>query len=113
MSRLTLGFGVVLVLTGVISYFAMGRQSVTALIPAFIGVPLSLAGLVSMQPRWRSYGLYAAAGLGLLLSLGALRGVFGLLGGAFSFAAVVNTILFVASVGFLALWVRNMWSPGK
>jgi hypothetical protein len=99
---------VVLILTGVISYFATGQESVTALIPAFVGGPTLLAGLISLRPEWRSYGLYAAAGLGLLLVLGTLRGVFGLFGGELSPATVINTVLFVASMGFLALFVRDL-----
>ena len=45
MARLTVAFGAVLILTGVITYFATGRESVTALIPAFIGGPIVLAGV--------------------------------------------------------------------
>jgi hypothetical protein len=108
MARLTVAFGAVLILTGVITYFATGRESVTALIPAFIGGPIVLAGLVSLRPGWRSYGLYAAAGLALLLALGTLRGTFGLLGGEFSPATVINTVLLVASIGFVALCVREI-----
>ena len=100
MARLTIAFGAALILIGVITYFATGQESVTALIPAFVGGPVLLAGLVSLRTEWRSYGLYAAAGLVLLLALGTLRGTFGLLGGEVSSATVINTVLLVASVGF-------------
>ena len=70
MARLTVAFGAALILIGVITYFATGQESVTALIPAFIGGPVLLAGLVLLRNEWRSYGLYAAAGLVLLLALG-------------------------------------------
>ena len=63
MARLTVAFGAALILIGVITYFATGQESVTALIPAFVGGPVLLAGLVSLRTEWRSYGLYAAAGL--------------------------------------------------
>lgn len=112
MARLTVGFGAVLILTGVVLYFATAQQSVTALIPAFVGGPLLIAGLVSLRPEWRSYGLYAAASLVLLLAIGTLRGTFGLLGGEGSSATVTNTILLIASIGFLALCARNLWSTG-
>jgi hypothetical protein len=108
MARLTVAFGAALILIGVITYFATGQESVTALIPAFVGGPVLLAGLVSLRTEWRSYGLYAAAGLVLLLALGTLRGTFGLLGGEVSAATVINTVLLVASVGFLALCVRDL-----
>jgi hypothetical protein len=113
MARLTVTFGVALILVGVIMYFATGQQSVTALIPAFVGVPVLLAGLVSLRPEWHSYGLYAAAGLVLLLALGTLRGTFGLIGGEVSPATVINTVLLVASVGFLALCGRYLWGRNR
>ena len=113
MARLTIAFGVALILIGVITYFATGQESVTALIPAFVGGPILLAGLVSLRPGWRSYGLYAAAGLVLLLALGTLRGTFGLLGGEISPATVINAVLLVASVGFVALCVRDLRSQNR
>ena len=111
MARLTVAFGAALILIGVITYFATGQESVTALIPAFIGGPVLLAGLVSLRPGWRSYGLYAAAGL--VLVLGTLRGTFGLLGGEVSSATVINTVLLVASVGCVALCVRDLRSRNR
>ena len=109
MARLTVAFGAALILIGVITYFATGQESVTALIPAFIGGPVLVAGLVSLRTEWRSYGLYAAAAL-VLLALGTLRGTFGLLGGEASSATVITAVLLVASVGFVALCVRDLRS---
>jgi hypothetical protein len=113
MARWTVAFGAALILIGVITYFATGQESVTALIPAFVGGPVLLAGLVSLRTEWRSYGLYAAAGLVLLLALGTLRGTFGLLGGEVSSATVINAVLLVASVGFVALCVRDLRSRNR
>src|ERR687898_481214 len=111
MARLTIAFGAALILIGVITYFATGQQSVTALIPAFIGGPVLVAGFVSLRTGWRSYGLYAAAAL--VLALGTLRGTFGLLGGEVSPATVINAVLLVASVGFVALCVRDLRSRNR
>ncbi|AHY48082.1 Hypothetical Protein RradSPS_2799 (plasmid) [Rubrobacter radiotolerans] len=108
MARLTIVFGAALVLTGVIAYFATGRESVTALIPAFFGVPIGIAGLVALRPGWGSYGLYAAMALAALLALGTLRGIFGLLGGEVSTANAINSALFVVSVVFVALGVAEV-----
>jgi hypothetical protein len=69
--------------------------------------------LVSLRTEWRSYGLYAAAALVLLLALGTLRGTFGLLGGEASSATVISTVLLVASVGFVALCVRDLRSGNR
>lgn len=108
MARLTITFGAALVLTGVIAYFATGQESVTALIPAFFGGPIGIAGLVSLRPGWRSYGLYGAIVLAALLALGGLQGIFGLLGGEISTANVINSVLLVASAVFVALCVREL-----
>jgi len=45
-SRLTLGYVAALIFLGVIGYFATGRQSVTALIPAFFGVVVWVVALI-------------------------------------------------------------------
>ena len=108
MERLTIAFGAALILTGVVAYFATGQESVTALIPAFFGLPLGIAGLVALRPGWRSPGLYAAVGLALLLALGTLQGIFGLLGGEVSTANAINSALFVVSVGFVVLCIREL-----
>ena len=43
-SKKTIIFGVILIISGVAGYFLTGRQSFTALIPAFIGLPVALLG---------------------------------------------------------------------
>ena len=108
MAGVTIGFGVGLILVGVITYIATGGASVTALIPAFVGVPVLLAGIVALRAGWRLYGLYAACALSALMALGTLRGVIGLLGGTVSTATVINTVLLVTSVGFLLLCTREI-----
>ena len=59
MGRLTVGFGVVLILVGVVGYFASGAASATALIPAFVGVPMAVAGWMMTRPNLRAVGLYS------------------------------------------------------
>ena len=54
-------------------------RSVTALIPAFLGIPLLLCGLVAMKESARKHAMHAAATLGLLGFLaGAGRGAMGI-----------------------------------
>ncbi len=45
--------------------------SVTALIPAFVGLPLLLCGLVGLQENLRKHAMHLAAGVALLGFLGA------------------------------------------
>jgi uncharacterized membrane protein (DUF441 family) len=53
-ARATIVFGVGLILVGVFAYLATGGASVTALIPALVGVPMLLAGVVALRVGWRS-----------------------------------------------------------
>lgn len=113
MGKLTLGFGVVLILIGVITYFATGGASVTALIPAFIGVPMLVAGFLITRVSTRSLGLYLAIALALLMALGTLRGVAGLFGGEVSTATVVNVVLLLMSVGYLVVAARDIFATRR
>lgn len=107
MRALPIGFGSVLILIGVVGYFASGAASVTALIPTFVGVPMLLAGWMMGRPNLRAAGLCSAMALAVILALGSLRGVAGLLGGEASVPAVIQLLLFLASVGFLVFGVRD------
>src|SRR5262249_25133685 len=50
---------------------SVDHRSVTALIPAFIGVPLILCGLVAKQEKHRMHAMHAAVLIGLLGGLAA------------------------------------------
>ena len=113
MSRLTLGYGVVLVLIGVVTYFATGRESITAMIPAFIGLPVLLAGFLTTRPATRSFGLYLAIALALLMAFGTLRGVAGLFEGDLSSSTVINVILLLMSAGYLVAAAREVFTGRK
>lgn len=56
--------GILLIVIGVGGYFAGGMVSVTALIPAFFGVPILLSALVAIKNL--KAGMHAAALFGLL-----------------------------------------------
>jgi hypothetical protein len=106
--NLTIIFGIVLILTGFITYFGTGRESATALLPAIAGIPIVIAGMVAVNPNRQRISLYVAAGLIAILAFGTLRGVSALIGGETTTAAIVNTVLFVLSVGYLAVFVYKM-----
>ncbi len=74
MAKITIGIGCVLIALGVGSYLGTGRESVTALIPAFFGLPLALLGVVALNDGRRKHAMHAAAAIGLLGFLGAARG---------------------------------------
>ena len=74
MAKMTIGIGCVLIALGVGSYFGTGRASVTALIPAFVGLPLALLGVAALNDRLRKHAMHGAAVIGLLGFVGASRG---------------------------------------
>ena len=75
MAKITIGLGLVLIALGLGSYFGTGQASVTALIPAFFGLPLLLLGLVALKEGRRKCAMHIAAVMGLLGFAGTVRGL--------------------------------------
>jgi|PlaIllAssembly_1097288.scaffolds.fasta_scaffold2410447_2 lysylphosphatidylglycerol synthetase-like protein (DUF2156 family) len=113
MPRITVVFGLLLCLVGVGFYAGTGAASVTALIPAFIGLPLVAAGFLARREALRRHAMHAAALLGTLGVLGSLRGAVqlpALLGGgevARPAAVAAQSITAALCLVFVALCVRS------
>ncbi len=113
MAKITIGIGCVLIALGVGSYFGTGRASVTALIPAFVGLPLALLGVVALNDGLRKHAMHAAAVIGLLGFGGAARGFAELpallTGGEVEkpVAAYVQIAMSLVCLAFLVLCVRS------
>lgn len=75
MAKITIGLGLVLIALGLGGYLGTGRESATALIPAFFGLPLLLLGLVALKERMRKTSMHIAAAIGLLGFAGTARGL--------------------------------------
>jgi hypothetical protein len=75
MVKITIGLGLVLIALGVGGYVGTGRASVTALIPAFFGMPLLLPGLAALKPQRRKHAMHVAVVIGLLGFAGTARGL--------------------------------------
>ena len=58
--------GLILIALGLIGYIGGGRVSVTALIPAFFGLPILLSSLLARSPEKRMLGMHIAVLFGLL-----------------------------------------------
>ncbi len=111
MSKITFGFGSLLVIIGLSSFVLTRANSVTALIPAFAGFPLVLAGFAIKKLEWRVYGIYAAMALSILLVAGSIRGSIGffnaLAGGkAITLAEVLQIIMVILASLYLILSFR-------
>lgn len=69
MGPTTIGFGLFLVLIGLVGYWA--TEAKTALIPAGFGVILTLLGFLARSDQLRKHVMHAAAALALIGFLGA------------------------------------------
>jgi uncharacterized membrane protein len=75
MPQITLVLGSVLILLGIGFYLGTGTSSVTALIPAFLGIPIVISGILARREGWRQHAMHAAVLLALLGFLGSARGL--------------------------------------
>jgi len=113
MPRLTIVLGVVLISIGVAFYFGTGSQSVTALIPAFLGLPILLCGVWALSDRWRKVAMHIALVLALLGFGGTVSGVVKLVKQAMGEelkrpeAALAQGIVAVLCLVFLVLGIRS------
>ena len=76
MPQVTIGIGSVLSLLGIGAYLGASRKHITALIPTFIGLPLSLLGVVARQEKLSENATRGEVGLSLLGFLVSLQGLF-------------------------------------
>ena len=75
MAKITIGLGLVLIALGLGGYFGTGREHVTALIPAFLGLPLLILGLVALKEHMRRHAMHVAGVIALLGFAGPVRGL--------------------------------------
>jgi hypothetical protein len=111
MVRFTTALGVALVILGVGAYVLTSAVSITALIPAFVGVPLLACAAVARSARRRRPALAVALAVALLGALGSAMNAIkigeAIAGTAQRPSAVwVSTIMFVLLVGYLVVGVR-------
>lgn len=113
MSKLTLTIGGILVVVGVVAYVVTGAASVTALIPAIVGVVLLACGAVAGSTRFSRVGLGAAMVIALLGAAGALQNVIelpDLFAGTAEVpsAVITSTIMLVLLLFYLVMGTRAL-----
>lgn len=107
-----IGLGALLILLGVAFYLVTGQESITALIPSFLGLPLLAVGLLGRQWELRASAVYAATAFALIGFLATVSGLWELLlliGGAEVArpgAVVEQAITALLCLAFLVLAVR-------
>lgn len=115
MPKPALALGALLILLGLGGYFGSDRASITALIPAFFGLPIGLLGGVALQAgeKVRAHTMHAAVVIALLGLLGSAGGVPGAIklvtGGDVSRppAVVAKAIMALFCLIFIALSVKS------
>ncbi len=119
MPYVTIGFGVLLTLIGVGGYVMSGMVSWTALIPAFLGVPMAVLGGVATKESLLKHAMHGAAMVGLLGLLGTASGLFKffrMLGGAEVArpeAVKVQALVAVLCAVFIGLCVNSFIQARK
>lgn len=113
MTNISITLGILLILLGLGAYFGTGRQSITALIPSFLGVLLVLLGFLGRQTQRVQTTMHIATGVAMLGFLGSARGVPGMLALISGeeverpTAAVVQTITALICLVFLVLAFKS------
>lgn len=112
MPSVTIALGVVLIILGLAGYFLTGAVSVTALIPAFFGLVLAVAGVIARDPGKRKHAMHAAVVVALLGFLGSARGLLqigALMNGTAARPAAVlsQTIMAVLTLVYIVMAVRS------
>lgn len=93
--------GIVLMILGLASYWLTGRTSVTALIPAFVGVVLAALAYVARREAARRHAMHAAVAIALVGLLGSLgRAVPAALGGQLMRPAVIVQLVTALVLGY-------------
>jgi len=120
MPKLTTNIGLILILLGVVTYFASGAASATALIPAFFGIAfVALGWLGGKKESMRKHAMHAAlllAILGLGGSFGGLLQVIGQVGGGVlerPAAAYAQAIMAIICIFFVAAGVKSFIDARK
>jgi len=118
MGKLTILTGLAMIALGVAAYVLSGFVSVTALIPAFFGVPIAFCGVALLRPKRVLFAgvaalLFALIGLGGTLS----RLVPAIIDGSLdlnlaAYVQIVFTVLALAYlIGGTAMLVRRGQTP--
>lgn len=77
MARLTIFFGIILILLGVLTYMETGSQFPTSLIPTYFGILLAIFGALARTLDLKKRGLYMhiCVTLGLIGFLGTAKSI--------------------------------------
>jgi hypothetical protein len=113
MAKLSVTYGVIFILMGLISYFGISSESITALIPSFFGIPMLVLGWLGLNEKYLKHTMHAAAVLMLLGFFGTIDGLIKflkMLGGVQPerpAAVNVQAIMAILCLVFLVLAIKS------
>jgi hypothetical protein len=118
MANLTIVVAGIMILMGVGGYVASDMVSPTALIPAFIGLPLGILGVVALAESRRKHAMHGAVMLALIGFAGSVPGLLkvgALLAGEAErpMAVAMQTVMAVLLAIYIALCVRSFITARK
>ena len=111
MYRVTILFGILLGITGIVGFYLTGAKHLTALIPAFIGIPLFVCGIIAAKEAMRMMAMHIAILIGLIGFIGAATTLFK--EGQAMAAIVSKSITALLCATFVGLCVRSFIQARK
>lgn len=119
MAKLTIVYGIIFIVMGLYGYFGISSESITALIPAFFGIPMLILGWLALNEKYLKHAMHGAAVLTLLGFAGTVSGLikfFKMLSGVElerPAAVTVQAIMSVLCLVFLVLAVKSFIDARK
>ena len=114
MPKISVLFGILLSVLGLYGYLGMGRASVTALIPLFIGVPIIILGVLAFDEKKIKHSMHAASVLVLLGLIGSVyRFLEKLIIGNMDSSSIVLIIMTAICIIFLIFAINSFIEARK
>ena len=113
MAKFSIAFGVILIILGLISYFGISSESITALIPTFLGVPILILGYLALNEKYLKHAMHGALVLVILGFGGTVSGLlkfFRMIGGEVferPSAITIQAIMAVLCLIFLIFAIKS------
>ena len=113
MARFSIILGIILIALGLTSYFGISSESITALIPTFLGVPILILGYFALNEKYLKHAMHGALVLVILGFGGTVGGLikfFRMLGGEVferPSAIIVQAIMAVLCMVFLIFAIKS------
>lgn len=119
MAKFSIALGIVLIILGLYSYFGISSESITALIPSFLGVPMLVLGWFGLTEKNLKHTMHGAAVLMLLGFFGTVGGLLKLptllTGGELErpSAVAIQSIMAILCLIFLVFAVKSFIDARK